>query len=50
MSTATPTGLHLRRRSRSITTEIEVASHVPMISPPDPAAELIISAYNTVTA
>jgi pimeloyl-ACP methyl ester carboxylesterase len=37
-------------RAGSITTEIEGASHVPMISQPDAVAELIISAYNTVTA
>jgi pimeloyl-ACP methyl ester carboxylesterase len=37
-------------RAGSITEEIEGASHVSMISQPDAVANLIISAYNTVTA
>jgi pimeloyl-ACP methyl ester carboxylesterase len=37
-------------RAGSITEEIEGASHVSMISQPDAVANLIISAYNTVSA
>jgi pimeloyl-ACP methyl ester carboxylesterase len=37
-------------RMGAITVEIDGASHVPMMSQPDTVAELIISAYNTVTA
>lgn len=37
-------------RAGSITADVEGASHVSFISQPDAVAELIISAYNTVTA
>jgi pimeloyl-ACP methyl ester carboxylesterase len=37
-------------RAGSITSDVEGASHVSFISQPDAVAELIISAYNTVTA
>ena len=37
-------------RAGSIVAEVDGASHVSMISQPDAVAELIISAYNTVTA
>lgn len=37
-------------RAGSITSEIEGASHVSMISQPDAVTELIVSAYNTVVS